>query len=35
VDHTVGFSVSAVNPNKFSTVKFDSMSLKLPRGKKN
>ena len=34
-EHTVGFSISAVDPNKFSTVKFDSMSLKLPREKKN
>jgi hypothetical protein len=34
-EHTAGFSVSAVNPNKFSTVKFDSMSLKLPRSNKN
>lgn len=34
-DHTVGFSISAVDPNKFSIVKFDSMSLKLPRKKKN
>ncbi|MEI7946159.1 MAG: serine/threonine-protein kinase [bacterium] len=34
-DHTVGFSISAVDPNKFATVKFDSMSLKLPQKKKN
>ena len=34
-DHTVGFSISAVNPNKFATVKVDSMSLKLPGKKKN
>lgn len=34
-EHSVGFSISAVDPNKFSTVKFDSMSLKLPQGMKN
>ena len=30
-EHTVGFSVSLLDPNKFETVKFDGMSLKLPR----
>lgn len=30
-EHTVGFSVSMLDPNKFATVKFDTMSLKLPR----
>jgi hypothetical protein len=34
-EHTVGFSISAVDPKKFATVKFDSMSLKMTQKQKN
>jgi hypothetical protein len=30
-EHVVGFSISTQDPQKFATVRFDAMSLKLPR----
>jgi serine/threonine protein kinase len=33
-EHVIGFSVSTLAPNKFATVRFDGMSLKLPRNDK-